>query len=47
MHLLYFIQAHHLDVDFYDKYFKEGAVLDTHRNHFQRWHRESNVPHRT
>lgn len=39
MHLLYFIQAHHLDMDFYDEYFKEGALLDTHRKHFERWHR--------
>ena len=44
MHLLYFIQAHHLDVDFYDKYFKEGSVLDTHRRHFEMWHKGSNIP---
>ena len=38
MHLLYFIQACHLDVDFYDKYFKEGAFLHTHREHMEKWH---------
>lgn len=38
MHLLYFIQVCHADVDFYDEYFKEGALLETHRNHFHTWH---------
>ena len=46
MHLLYFIQAHHLDTDFYDKYFKEGAYLDTHKNHFDMWHKGTNIPRR-
>lgn len=46
MHLLYFIQAHHLDVDFYDKYFKDGACLETHRRHFEKWHKGSNIPKR-
>ena len=44
MHLLYFIQVHHLDTDFYDKYFKKGAYLDTHKNHFDMWHKGSNIP---
>jgi hypothetical protein len=38
MNLLYFIQAHHLDTDFYDAHFKEGAYLETHRNHMRDWH---------
>ena len=46
MHLLYFIQAHHLDTDFYDKYFKDGAYLDTHKNHFDMWHKGTNIPRR-
>ena len=46
MHLLYFIQAHHLDTDFYDKYFKDGAYLDTHKNHFDIWHKGTNIPRR-
>ena len=46
MHLLYFIQVHHLDVEFYDKYFKEGAVLQTHRDHFDTWHKGSNIAKR-
>lgn len=45
MHLLYFIQAHHLDLDFYDRYFKKGAYLDTHAHHFEHWHRGTNVKH--
>jgi len=44
MHLLYFIQACHLDVDFYDKYFKEGAFLHTHREHMQKWHGQQAAP---
>ena len=47
MHLLYFIQAHHLDLEFYDKYFKKGAYLDTHRDHFATWHKGSNVKSRS
>lgn len=46
MHLLYFIQAHHLDTDFYDKYFKPGAYLETHKRHFEKWHSGTNLPHR-
>jgi hypothetical protein len=46
MHLLYFIQAHHLDTDFYDKYFKDGAYLETHKNHFDMWHKGKNIPRR-
>ena len=46
MHLLYFIQAHHLDTDFYDKYFKDGAYLDIHKNHFDMWHKGTNIPRR-
>ena len=32
------IQAHHLDLDFYDAHMKPGAYLDSHRNHFRDWH---------
>jgi len=46
MHLLYFIQAHHLDTDFYDKYFKEGAYLENHKHHFDMWHKGTNIPRR-
>jgi hypothetical protein len=43
MSLLYFIQVHHLDTDFYDKYFKDGAYLQTHRDHFDKWHPGTNL----
>lgn len=33
-----FLQAQHLDVDFYDRFFKAGAYLDSHRRHFEVWH---------
>jgi hypothetical protein len=33
-----FVQAHHIDTDFYDKFYKEGAYLDTHAKHFDNWH---------
>lgn len=46
MHLLYFIQAHHLDLDFYDTHFKEGAYLQTHRDHFKVWHPGVEIPRR-
>lgn len=38
IHLTLFIQAHHLDLDFYDTHMKPGAYGDTHRTHFDVWH---------
>lgn len=35
-----FVQAHHLDTDFYDKYYKEGAYLHSHAEHMEKWHGE-------
>ncbi len=32
------LQAHHLDIDFYDKFYKTGAYLKTHAQHMARWH---------
>ncbi len=31
-------QVHHLDPEFYDTYFKEGAYSDVHKKHFELWH---------
>ena len=31
-------QAHHLDLEFYDRHYAEGAYADAHREHFRRWH---------
>ena len=33
------IQAQHIELDFYDKYYRPGTYLATHRNHMQRWHK--------
>ena len=38
--ILNYLQAHHLDLEFYDHFFKPGAYLATHANHMQRWHEE-------
>ena len=46
MNLMFFTQAHHLDCDFYDAHFKDGAYLDTHRDHFNTWHPGTNVAKR-
>lgn len=36
--IMTYLQAHHLDLDFYDTFFKEGAYLETHANHETWWH---------
>jgi hypothetical protein len=36
--ILMYLQAHHLDLDFYDKFFFPGAYLSTHAEHLKRWH---------
>ena len=33
-----YVQAQHIDTEFYDKYYKPGAYLDSHTRHMQRWH---------
>jgi hypothetical protein len=33
-----YLQAHHLDLSFYDHYFKPGAYLPTHAEHMKNWH---------
>jgi hypothetical protein len=33
-----FVQAQHIDTDYYDAYFEPGAYLETHADHMQRWH---------
>lgn len=33
-----FLQAHHLDLEFYDTLFESGAYLNTHASHFENWH---------
>jgi hypothetical protein len=36
--VLTYLQAHHLDLAFYDQYFEPGAYLQTHADHMARWH---------
>jgi hypothetical protein len=37
--IMNYVQAHHLDPGFYDRFFKPGAYLRTHADHMQRWAR--------
>jgi hypothetical protein len=36
-----YTQAHHLELEFYDKYFDPGSYLKTHAQHMERWHTNS------
>jgi hypothetical protein len=40
MFLIMHLQAHHLDLGFYDEFYKPGAYLKTHATHMARWHPE-------
>lgn len=33
-----YLQAHHLDLEFYDHHFGPGVYLPTHAEHMARWH---------
>jgi hypothetical protein len=33
-----YVQAQHIDTDFYDTHFQQGAYLDSHVGHVARWH---------
>ncbi|HSK47216.1 MAG TPA: hypothetical protein VLA05_04325 [Coriobacteriia bacterium] len=35
---LTYLQAHHLDLEFYDQLYQPGAYLRTHAEHMKRWH---------
>jgi hypothetical protein len=37
-----FLQAHHLDLEFYDHHFAPGAYLRTHAQHMTDWHPADN-----
>jgi hypothetical protein len=32
------LQAHHLDLGFYDRHYRDGAYSDLHRRHMELWH---------
>lgn len=36
--ILMYLQAHHLDLEYYDALFKPGAYLYTHAEHLEKWH---------
>src|SRR5215213_2503090 len=36
--VLTYLQAHHLELEFYDHHFGPGAYLRTHADHMDRWH---------
>lgn len=38
MHLMWLMQAHHLDTDYYDRFFRPGAYGSTHAAHVATWH---------
>jgi hypothetical protein len=38
IYVFMYVQAQHLDLDFYDHYFKPGAYLTTHKEHMKKWH---------
>ena len=38
MHLMWVMQAHHIDTDYYDQFFGPGAYGPTHVAHLATWH---------
>ena len=38
MHLMWLMQAHHLDTDYFDRFFRPGAYGPTHAAHMAKWH---------
>ena len=34
------VQAHHLDLEFYDKFYEKGAYTESQRDHMSQWHSE-------
>jgi hypothetical protein len=43
MFLIMYLQAHHLDLEFYDKFYKPGSYLRTHAAHMSRWHSQDST----
>lgn len=38
-----YLQAHHLDLEFYDRFYKPGSYLRTHAEHMARWHSDGST----
>jgi len=43
MFLIMYLQAHHMDLDFYDEFYKPGSYLKTHATHMERWHSDESI----
>ena len=41
MHLIWVMQVHHIDTDYYNRFFGGGAYGPTHAAHMTNWHREA------
>src|SRR6516164_9005272 len=39
VHLMWVMQAHHIDTDYYDRFFGPGAYGPAHAAHMATWHR--------
>lgn len=37
--LITYLQAHHLDLEFYDRFYEPGSYLRTHAEHMKKWHK--------
>lgn len=40
INMSFWVQAQHIEMDFYDKYYKEGAYTQTQKEHMELWHSE-------
>lgn len=41
--VMQYLQAYHLDLEFYDKFYEPGAYLETHARHMEQWHGKANI----
>jgi hypothetical protein len=39
--LYLYIQAQHIELEFYDKHYQAGAYLKTHKQHMDKWHKKA------
>ena len=37
------VQAHHLECDFYDQYYRDGAYTERHKRHMEKWHKKAQL----
>jgi hypothetical protein len=41
MVLYLYIQAQHIELEFYDKFYQPGSYLKTHKEHIDKWHKKA------